>query len=106
MKILPVTNARQFEKHELHLLSLLHPDEQKLASNLRLDPATYLTSKRRIFVARLRHFHEQRPFRKTHAQTACKIDVNKASKLHVAFESVGWFDDYWMRDIPQPDTEA
>lgn len=105
MKTPSVTNAREFEKHELHLLPLLHPDEQRVAANLRLDPATYLTSKRRIFVARLRHFHEGKVFRKTHAQIACKIDVNKASKLHTAFESVGWFDDKWMRNLPRPETE-
>lgn len=108
MKIPPVTTStpREFEKHELHLLPLLHPDEQELACNLRLDPATYLTSKRRIFVARLRHFHEGKIFRKTHAQMACKIDVNKASKLHAAFDSVQWLDDHWMRDLPRPDTET
>lgn len=102
----PAANARQFQNHEFDLLQLLHPDEQKIASTLRLDPATYLTSKRRIFVARLKFFHEQKPFRKTHAQNACKIDVNKASKLYMAFESVGWFDEDWMRGIPWPDTEV
>jgi len=30
-------------------------------------------------------------FRKTDAQQACKIDVNKASKLWTAFDKVGWF---------------
>jgi hypothetical protein len=31
-------------------------------------------------------------FRKTDAQQACKIDVNKASKLWTAYDRVGWFD--------------
>lgn len=105
MKIPSVSNAREFEKHELPLLHLLHPDEQKLASNLRLDPALYLTSKRRIFHARLLCFLDKKTFRKTQAQQATFIDVNKASKLHTAFESVGWFNDEWMKGIPRPKSE-
>ena len=31
-------------------------------------------------------------FRKTDSQKACKIDVNKASKLWSAYEKIGWFD--------------
>ncbi|KUI69252.1 SWIRM domain-containing protein FUN19 [Cytospora mali] len=79
---------------------LLHPDELQLAASLRLDCATYLTSKRRIFEARLDYYHKGKEFRKTHAQQACKIDVNKASKLHMAYERVGWFDKKWMLDLP------
>ncbi|SPO07308.1 related to protein involved in sporulation and meiosis [Cephalotrichum gorgonifer] len=76
---------------------LLHPDEITLAANLRLDCATYLTSKRRIFIQRLECAKIKKPFRKTDAQQACKIDVNKASKLWTAFEKVGWLDDHWIR---------
>ncbi|OWP02678.1 hypothetical protein B2J93_6643 [Marssonina coronariae] len=71
---------------------LLHPDERHLAANLRLDCATYLTSKRRIFIKRIEAYRINKEFRKTDAQQACKIDVNKASKLWQAFEKVGWFD--------------
>lgn len=81
---------------------LLHPDELQLAASLRLDCATYLTSKRRIFEARLDYYHKGKEFRKTHAQQACKIDVNKASKLHMAYEKVGWFDKKWMAGLPAP----
>lgn len=95
-------NARPFEQNEMHLLPLLHPMERKLATNLRLDPATYLTSKRRIFLGRLRYFHYNKPYRKTHAQHVCNIDVNKASKLWTAFDSVGWFDEKWVRGVPAP----
>ncbi|KAK4133520.1 hypothetical protein BT67DRAFT_382718 [Trichocladium antarcticum] len=77
---------------------LLHPDELTLASNLRLDCATYLTSKRRIFLRRLECARIGKEFRKTDAQQACKIDVNKASKLWQAYERVGWLDMAWMRD--------
>ncbi|CZT39976.1 related to Protein involved in sporulation and meiosis [Rhynchosporium secalis] len=71
---------------------LLHPDEVHLAANLRLDCATYLTSKRRIFIQRVEAFKIKKEFRKTDAQQACKIDVNKASKLWSAFDKVGWLD--------------
>ncbi|KAL2020557.1 hypothetical protein VTK56DRAFT_8145 [Thermocarpiscus australiensis] len=78
--------------------NLLHPDELILASNLRLDCATYLTSKRRIFLRRLECAKINKEFRKTDAQQACKIDVNKASKLWQAYEKVGWLDLGWMRE--------
>lgn len=76
---------------------LLHPDEVLLAGNLRLDCATYLTSKRRMFERRLQCLRTGKEFRKTDAQQACKIDVNKASKLWTAFEKVGWLDAEWVR---------
>lgn len=76
---------------------LLHPDEVALAGNLRLDCATYLTSKRRIFERRLQCLRTGKEFRKTDAQQACKIDVNKASKLWTAFDKVGWLDAAWVR---------
>ncbi|KAF5021084.1 hypothetical protein F66182_6873 [Fusarium sp. NRRL 66182] len=78
-------------------VNLLHPDEVSLASNLRLDCATYLTSKRRIFDRRLTCLRNDKEFRKTDAQQACKIDVNKASKLWTAFDKVGWLDAKWVR---------
>lgn len=76
---------------------MLHPDEVALAGNLRLDCATYLTSKRRIFERRLQCLRTGKEFRKTDAQQACKIDVNKASKLWTAFEKVGWLNAHWVR---------
>ncbi|KAK0726041.1 Homeodomain-like protein [Lasiosphaeris hirsuta] len=75
---------------------LLHPDEILLAAGLRLDCATYLTSKRRIFIRRLECANIGKEFRKTDAQQACKIDVNKASKLWTAYDKVGWLDIKWM----------
>jgi hypothetical protein len=77
---------------------LLHQDEISLASNLRLDCATYLTSKRRIFIARIECYKIRKEFRKTDAQQACKIDVNKASKLWTAFQKVGWLDEHWIKN--------
>ncbi|KAJ5220814.1 uncharacterized protein N7469_009701 [Penicillium citrinum] len=70
---------------------LLSPAELNLASTLRLSCATYLCSKRRIFEARVRALGVGKEFRKTDAQQACKIDVNKASKLWTAYDRVGFF---------------
>jgi hypothetical protein len=71
---------------------LLHEAEVHLASTLRLTCATYLCSKRRIFLEKRKSFLAGQDFRKTNAQQACKIDVNKASKLWTAFDKAGWFD--------------
>lgn len=120
MSIPSVSNPRPFEDGELHLLPLLHPQEQELARNLRIGPATYLTTKRRIFVDRLYFYYFEKEvreeqeaegvrdklfvkdFKKTHAQYAGKIDVNKSSKLHEAFDSVGWFDRKWCEGHTMP----
>lgn len=79
---------------------LLHPAEVTLAATLRLSCATYLCSKRRIFISRIDALRIGKEFRKTDAQQACKIDVNKASKLWSAFERVGWFNrDFFQKYI-------
>lgn len=97
-------NSSSLDLSDDPLKHLLHPDELQIASCLRLDCATYLTSKRRIFLSRLEYYHRGKEFRKTHAQQACKIDVNKASKLHTAFEEVGWFRPEWVEKYPPPRT--
>jgi hypothetical protein len=81
---LSIENEAHFDK--------LHPAEAKLASTLRLTPAIYLSSKRRVFIEKVRRTRIGKEFRKTDSQKACKIDVNKASKLWTAFDKVGWFD--------------
>ncbi|RHZ43344.1 uncharacterized protein CDV56_100567 [Aspergillus thermomutatus] len=82
---------------------LLSPAELSLASTLRLSCATYLCSKRRIFEARVRALRIGKEFRKTDAQQACKIDVNKASKLWTAYDRVGWFDsEHFQQPILTP----
>ena len=70
----------------------LHPQELRIASDLRLDGKVYLNAKRLIFKAKVKALQEGRGFSKTHAQTAVKMDVNKASQLYEAFDRVGWFD--------------
>jgi hypothetical protein len=71
---------------------MLHEAEVNLASSLRLNCATYLTTKRRIFEGLLIKLKRGEQFRKTDSQQCTRIDVNKASKLWTAFEKVGWFD--------------
>lgn len=75
--------------------NLLHDAEVHLAATLRLTCAAYLCSKRRIFEARVHALRIGKEFRKTDAQQACKIDVNKASKLWTAFDRVDWFHPRW-----------
>ncbi|KAL5614272.1 hypothetical protein BROUX41_004382 [Berkeleyomyces rouxiae] len=80
-------------------LDLLHPLERTLASTLRLDCATYMTSKRRLFLSRLDCLERNKTFRKTDAQNACHIDVNKASRLYVAYDQVGWLKAEWVESF-------
>lgn len=75
----------------------LHEQEIQVASNLRLNCAVYLTNKRKIFQARLQALKDGKNFTKTAAQSACKIDVNKASQLWEAFDRVGWFNPDWFK---------
>lgn len=75
---------------------LLHPAEIHLASVLRLSCAVYLTTKRRIFRAKVERSREGLKFQKTEAQKACRIDVNKASKLWLGYSNVGWFDEKFI----------
>lgn len=76
---------------------LLHPDEVRLAETLKLDCALYLAAKRRFFIRRLECARIKKPFRKTDAQQACRIDVNKASRLWTVFDRVGWLDERWVK---------
>ena len=71
----------------------LHPAEVVLASTLRLPCNVYLDSKRRLFYEKVLRMRGGMQFRRTDAQKACRIDVNKASRLFAAFEKVGWLDD-------------
>ncbi|KAI8943759.1 hypothetical protein NX059_001735 [Plenodomus lindquistii] len=77
----------------------LHEAELVLASTLRLTCATYLCSKRRLFIGRVEALKKGKEFRKTDAQQACKIDVNKASKLWSSYDKVGWFNPDYFRQF-------
>lgn len=74
-------------------LHLLHPAEAHLASVLRLPCEVYLDSKRRLFAEKVHRLKQGLPFRRTDSQKACRIDVNKASRLFGAFEKIGWLSD-------------
>lgn len=76
---------------------MMHEAEVNLAATLRLNCATYLCSKRRVFQARIEAMKIGKEFRKTDAQQACKIDVNKASKLWQSYDKVGWFNPEYFR---------
>ncbi|AGO12029.1 AaceriADR366Wp [[Ashbya] aceris (nom. inval.)] len=71
----------------------LHPAELVLAQTLRLPCDLYLDSKRRLFCEKVHRLKQGMPFRRTDAQKACRIDVNKASRLFAAYEKIGWLDD-------------
>lgn len=75
------------------LLDKLHPAEATLASILRLPCNVYLDSKRRLFAEKVNRLKKNLPFRRTDAQKACRIDVNKASRLFASFEKIGWLED-------------
>lgn len=72
---------------------LLHPAEVVLAATLRLPAELYLDSKKRLFAEKVHRLRQGLPFRRTDSQKACRIDVNKASRLFSAFEKVGWLED-------------
>ena len=74
-------------------LHLLHPAEIHLAAVLRLPADIYLDSKKRLFAEKVHRLSQGLPFRRTDSQKACRIDVNKASRLFSAYEKVGWLED-------------
>ena len=72
----------------------MHESEIALAATLRLNCASYLCCKRRLFASRVEALKIKKPtFKKTDAQKVCQIDVNKASKLWTAYDQVGWLDE-------------
>lgn len=75
------------------LVGMLHPAEVQLALTLRLPAALYLDLKRRLFAEKVVRLRRGLAFRRTDAQKACRIDVNKALRLFAAYERVGWLDD-------------
>ena len=75
---------------------MLHEAERRVAATLHLSCAKYLCTKRRIFQARFEALLAGREFKKTASSKACKIDINKASKLCTAFERIGWFDEKYL----------
>lgn len=79
----------------------LHDLEARWASKLRLDPRQYLATKRLIFKERVAYLRQNKAFTKTAAQSSARLDVNKLSRLHMAFDSVGWFDEKHFQQFLQ-----
>lgn len=85
---------------------LLHAKEIPVVSKLVLTPSDYIYIKRRFFANRLEYARKHHAFNINAAQLACKgadehgitgIDVNKTSRLHKAFEKVGWLEEKHMQ---------
>jgi len=91
------TNANALDLSSDPDRAQLHPQEIEVASVLRLRCNQYLSNKRRIFAAKVELMRANKDFNKTSAQTCCKIDVNKASKLWQAFKDIGWLEDHWFQ---------
>ena len=84
---------------------MLHEAERRVAATLHLSCAKYLCTKRRIFQSRFEALLAGREFKNSAALKACKISVNKASKLCNAFERIGWFDEkYFPKQLDESKT--
>lgn len=100
-----ITRA-QFEKQIKRIgLPLLHDlkstvdadkvpeSELSIVSSFNFSPQQYLENKKRFFAEKARKTYAGETFKKTDAQKACQVDVNKASKLYEVFNSFGLLDD-------------
>ncbi|CCH44461.1 SWIRM domain-containing protein [Wickerhamomyces ciferrii] len=67
--------------------------EVALIHSLKLTPMQFVDTKKRFFAEKARKRHSEMTFKKTDAQKACKIDVNKASKLHEIDRFCGFLND-------------
>ena len=74
------------DRHRLHKAEII------LAQKLRFTCASYLCTKRRIFMGLVENLREGRDYKKSYAQNACKVDARKTRCLFSAFEAVGWFE--------------
>ncbi|KAG1471142.1 hypothetical protein G6F56_002294 [Rhizopus delemar] len=73
----------------------LHVGEVPIAATLRLTPEQYLKCKYALILAAHKATEENTMFRKSEAQKACCIDVNKASVLWKVFGKLGWLGTKW-----------
>ncbi|EIE84998.1 hypothetical protein G6F46_004908 [Rhizopus delemar] len=75
----------------------LHPGEVPIAATLRLTPEQYLRCKYALILEAHRAAQANTLFRKSEAQKACCIDVNKASVLWKVFGKLGWLGSKWPK---------
>lgn len=74
-------------------LEMIDKDEVILVSSMKLSPYQYHDTKKRFFAEKARKTFLRTTFKKTDAQKACRVDVNKASKLYEIFQSCGLLKD-------------
>lgn len=84
-------NSKDFR--DIELVHGIDSREALIMKAFNLTPLQYADTKRRLFAEKARKTKLSIAFKKTDAQKACRIDVNKASKLHEVFESLGLLDD-------------
>lgn len=96
-----------FKGPEDDMMAQLHPAERQLAIKCGLSGWKYAAQKRRIFKAIWKRKKFGLEVKRTHAQEACSIDVNKASSMLEAWQSVGWDDPkhYVHFDMPEEKVE-
>lgn len=73
--------------------NLLSTPEAKAASKLRLEPAQYITVKRRLMEGERIRQEQGLWLRRTEAQQLCRVDVNKVGALMMWFRELGWMAD-------------
>lgn len=67
--------------------------EISILNALKLTPLQFIDTKKRFFAEKARKTSHKLNFKKTDAQKACKIDVNKASKLYEIYQACGFLED-------------
>ncbi|CAG8672588.1 3884_t:CDS:2 [Funneliformis caledonium] len=75
---------------DLEGYNLLHDEERKVCSTLRMPPLQYLRGKLAILNAAEEFQSNNKIFKKVDAQHLVNFDVNKASKLWQFFNRLGW----------------
>ncbi|CAI2166795.1 20391_t:CDS:2 [Funneliformis geosporum] len=75
---------------DLEGYNLLHDEERKVCSTLRMPPLQYLRGKLAILNGAEEFQSKNKIFKKVDAQHLVNFDVNKASKLWQFFDSLGW----------------
>lgn len=74
-------------------LELISENEIPIVIFLKISPLQYFDTKKRLFAEKARKTFNSSTFKKTDAQKACRIDVNKASKLYEIFQNAGLLND-------------
>lgn len=95
MRKVGFSRAAGLKEHEY--LKEVGSIELMIIGGFKFTPLQYADTKRRLFAEKARKTKLGRTFRKTDAQKACRIDVNKTSRLYEVFESIGLLKDNLFR---------